>query len=162
MPNDSGVLTGDATRSSSGSAWFWLITCVLLSLPSRRQLISKGYKSDNGLCRLIDWSPLAITLSLAPLIWPSLPTIVSSTFARQIHTFLLVVELLSLTYSGQAKSTPVYEKGGSSLTRNVGRGGGWGFWYGLLSNLRQSTQMWIIDLTKASSLHNPKSRSDFS
>ena len=51
-------------------------------------------------------------------------------------------------YSGPAKSTPVYEKGGCSLTRNVGRGGGWGFWYGLLSNLRQSTQLWIIDLTK--------------
>ena len=48
---------------------------------------------------------------------------------RQIHTLLFVVDPLSLTYSGPARSTPVYEKAGDSVTVHSGRGGGGGAEY---------------------------------
>ena len=42
---------------------------------------------------------------------------------NKIHTFLEVEAIVSLTYKGPAKSTPVYDKGRASLTRNEGSGG---------------------------------------
>ena len=50
---------------------------------------------------------------------------------RQIHTFHEPVTWSTRIVSGPAKSTPVYEKAGSSFTRNIGRGGGGGLLKGL-------------------------------
>lgn len=50
---------------------------------------------------------------------------------RQIHTFCELVAWSARMVSGPAKSTPVYEKAGSSFTRKVGRGSGDGLLRGL-------------------------------
>ena len=59
---------------------------------------------------------------------------------RQIHTFCEPVAWSTQMVSGPAKSTPVYEKAGSSFTRKTGRGGGGGLLKGAPSNLLQSVQ----------------------
>ena len=53
-----------------------------------------------------------------------------------------------LMYSGPAKSTPVVENGGASLTRNSDNGGGAGEQYGLPSNLRHTAHRCIMLLTR--------------
>ena len=45
---------------------------------------------------------------------------------KQIQTFLLFTRPCVLMYSGPAKSSPVFEKGGASFTQNSGSGGGAG------------------------------------
>ena len=51
-------------------------------------------------------------------------------------------------YSGPAKSTPVVENGGASLTRKSGNGGGTGEPYGLPSNLRHTAHRCMMPLTR--------------
>ena len=63
-----------------------------------------------------------------------LTALVTQQVYKQIH----LVRPCVLMYSGPAKSTPVVENGGASLTRNSGNGGGAGEQYGLPSNLRHT------------------------
>ena len=50
---------------------------------------------------------------------------------KQIHTFLEAEAIVSLTYKGPAKSTPVEENGRASLTQNEGSSEASGEQYGL-------------------------------
>ena len=65
-----------------------------------------------------------------------LTALVTQQVYKQIHTLLLLMRPCVLMYSGPAKSTPVVENGGASLTRKSGNGGGAGEPYDLPSNLR--------------------------
>ena len=56
-------------------------------------------------------------------------TLVIQQVNRQIQTLLFTVIPWSLIYSGSARSTPVCENAGASLTLNSGRGGGSGAEY---------------------------------
>ena len=67
---------------------------------------------------------------------------------RQIYTLFDWVSEKVWTWSGPAKSTPVYENGGSSLTRNIGIGGGFGTLKCPPSNLLQRVQWWMRLLTR--------------
>ena len=53
---------------------------------------------------------------------------------RHTHALVLSWMLVHLTYSGPAKSTPVYVNGGSSFTQNSGSGGEVGAWLPLLGS----------------------------